>query len=214
VVAYFLSHPEMRYKIASLCGHINDAEVYSLFSDISNGEYVFVGVEKTRDKLAVNGSEFNSVSIEKLSKKDHSEMVTLIKDSFGDSCDENKLYCQNITSAVYKKVGGKLVSCCLVDRERLYSIAAINGVEWSLMIKELVNNNYDVWMTADCSNKKILALCLISGLKVETDPLVLKKILKSKYANYSDEIDIYYFGGLLVFKKNNPKSYPQVLLRS
>lgn len=211
VVQLIRTDPSFKYKIASFCGNLNSEQVYDFFPD--NAQDIFEGVDKKKPKLSVD-SHYTSVKIDDLPQEDREEIVRLMKNGYGKHYDESKLFAGNVNSAVYERRDGKIRSCCLVDGERMYSVAARDGSDWMAIVADLVKNNYNVWCTVDCNNPRIQAFCSIAGLSIENNPETIRKILTTKSGKYKD-VEIYELNGLVVFKKKDkPDDYPQVLLRS
>lgn len=152
--------------------------------------------------------------MDELTEGDKVEITRLLKGGYGKHFDESKVFSGNVNSVVIQRGEKGIQSCCLVDGERLYSVAAREGTDWIAIIADLAKNNYNVCCTADCNNPKIQALCSIAGLSIETNSQVIRKILETKTEKNRD-ISVYEYNGMVVFKKNNePNDYPQVLLRS
>lgn len=212
IIQFVRDNPEFKYKIASFCGNLNSEEVYGFFGE--DAKDVFEGIEMKRSKLVASSPRYTSKTVEELTGEERTEIVRLLRGGYGKHFDETKVFAGDVNSVVFEIRNGRMQSCCLVDGERLYSAAARDRSDWIAIIADLSRNNYNVWCTVDCNNPKIQALCSIAGLSIETDPEVIRKILKTKSEKYND-IDIYEQNGLLVFRKNNkPEDYPQVLLRS
>lgn len=211
LIQFLKAHPEFQYKVSSLCGGLNSEEVYNYFGD--QAKEVFQGLPSKKSRLETS-SAYTSITYGELTKTEKEEIEELLKQGYKDHFDPTKVFAGNISSIVYEKKGGKIISCSLVDGERVYSVAATCGADWMNIVADLAKNNYNIWCTADSSNPKIQAFCSLAGLTIETDPVVLRKILENKSEKYTD-IEIFEQDGLLVFKKRNqPDDYPQVMLRS
>lgn len=212
IVEFARTNPSFRYKIASFCGNLNSEEVYGLFGE--DAQDIFEGIEKKKSKLVASNPQYISIPLAELTEGDKVEVTRLLRAGYGKHFDASKVFSGNVNSVVIQRGEKGIQSCCLVDGERLYSVAARKGTDWIAIIADLAKNNYNVWCTVDCNNPKIQALCSIAGLTIETNPQVIRKILETKTEKYRD-INIYEFNGMVVFKKNNePDDYPQVLLRS
>ena len=167
-----------------------------------------------KSKLSVSGDNYYTQTVEQLLPKDKDEIVDLIRSSFGKKYDSSKEFPERINSVIFEKMGGKIVSCCLMDGERVYVCSARRGYGWINIFANLAKNNYNVWCTADSGNPKIQALCSLGGLTLETDPVVMRKILVCKAGKRDDTLEIYEHNGLLVFRDRLKGGYSQVMLRS
>lgn len=211
VVNYIRENPNFKYLVSSFCGNINSEQVYGYFDHESQD--IFDNINRKKSKLRASTPQYTSVTVQKLSDPDRDEIIALLKMAYGKEYDSTKVFSENINSVVFERKGGKIISCCLIDSERMYSVAATDGAGWAGIIAELAKNNYNVWGTVDCNNPKIQALCSIAGLNIETKPNIIRKILESKTNKYKD-VEIFELNGMTVFKKKNKKGYPQVLVRS
>jgi len=119
-----------------------------------------------------------------------------------------------LNSVVYKLENDELVSCCLISGERIYTPAATCGQNWIEIVANLIQNNYNIWLTVDASNLKMQALVSMAGLKAEHNPEVIKKILANNDQKNPDDILVIERNGLTVFEKTDHSDYPQVLFRS
>lgn len=209
---FIKENPQFAYKLNSLGGNICSEEIYTLFGE--SYAYILEGIDSKKARLIVSDSKYQSLSIDKISEDRMEEIRNLIKTAFNKKYDETKFNTINFNSVVVEIEEGRIVACCLVDGERLYTAAARNSKNWSDLIAHIAKNNYNVWCTVDSGNPKIQALCSVAGLKIETDEKVIRKILDSKsdkYVNMSFKI----INGLTTFTKGNSKNdYPQILLRS
>lgn len=213
VIDYFQFHPKMLYKMSSLGGNLNSGHVKDLFSGFYGGIELFEKCCHQKQKLKVSSS-FVSESIGKLSKQNKQKIVNLITQSFADRYDPKKVYCSKITSAVYKMENENLVSCCLISGERIYAPAATCGQNWIEIVTDLIKCNYNIWMTVDAKNLKIQTLVSMAGLKMEHDPIVIKKILTYNDQKNPDDILVSNQNGITIYEKIGQSDYPQVLFRS
>ncbi len=212
VVEYFDNHPEHCYKIKSLCGNLNSESVYALFPE----EYlrIFDGFSKKINKLKVTSPRYTSQTIEELSPEDRNGIIELARDSYGDKFDINKVFSDEINSVVFEKKDGQIISLVTVDSERVYTSSAKSGRDYTGIFADLVKNNYNVWCSAYVNSTKVQALISLGGLKLETNPEVMMKILANKCGKSPENIKIYEEKGMLVFQDKNKKPYPQIILRS
>lgn len=212
IVELARTKPEFRYKIESFCNNINSEEVYSFFG--KEHKDIFDGIPEKKIKLATTDSNYVSMPLTEMSSELKDKVVKLLRAGYGKHFDQSKLFNGNVNSIVIEEKNGELQSCCLVDGERMYAVAARKGSDWVGIVADLAKNNYNVWCTVDSNNPKIQALCSIAGLKIEMNPNVIKKILDAKSEKYKD-ILVYEEDGMTVFRKNNSHNdYPQIMLRS
>ena len=107
-----------------------------------------------------------------------------------------------------------MVSCAILQEERLYSIAAPNRFKLVKLLSEIVQNNYNIWATIAYDNTKIRAFCSLSGLKIENNPEIIEHILKTKSHRYN-MLEICEKDNMTTFKKGDiPNDKPQILMRS
>lgn len=212
VVEYFDSHPEFRYKIESLCGNLNSESVYALFPE--KYQRIFDGINKKIPKLQVTSPRYTSQTIDELTTEDRNSIIELSRSAYGAKFDINKLFSDKINSVVFEKKDGQIISLVTVDGERVYTSAAKSGRDYTGIFADLVKNNYNVWCSVYINSTKIQALISLGGLKLETNPEVVMKILANKCSKTSENIDIYKEKGMVVFQDKNKPSYPQIILRS
>ncbi len=214
VIRYFREHPEMRYKLDSICGNLNSEEALAFFEPTETCKDIFEGIEMIRAKLAVSGERYYSQTVEELSDLDKAEIIQLIRSAFGEKYKASKEFPARINSVVFERSNGRIVACGLVEGERVYVASAKRGHDWINIFTNLAKNNYNVWCTVDCNNPKVQGLCTLGGLSLETDPEIMRKILVSKGGKLSENLDIFVYNGMLVFKDKSKQGYAQVLLRS
>lgn len=212
VVEYFDSHPEHRYKIESLCGNLNSESVYALFK--GENQKIFEGCNKKIPKLKVTSPKYTSQTFDELSVEDRNGIVQLASTAYGEKFDINKLFSDKINSVVFEKKDGQIISLVTVDSERVYTSAAKSGRDYTGIFADLVKNNYNIWCSVYVNSTKIQALISLGGLKLETNPEVMMKILVNKCHKLPENIDIHEEKGMLVFQDKNKSSYPQIILRS
>jgi len=212
VVEYFDNHPEHRYKIGSLCGNLNSETVYALFP--KEHQRIFSEFNKKIPKLKVTSPRFTSQTIEELSEEDRNGIIELARDRYADKFDIDKVFSDEINSVVFEKKDGQIISLVTVDSERVYTSAAKTGRNYTGIFADLVKNNYNVWCSAYVNSTKVQALISLGGLKLETNPEVMMKILVNKCGKSPENIEIYEEKGMLVFQDKNKKLYPQIILRS
>jgi hypothetical protein len=211
VCDYIRKHPEMKYKIASLFGNLNSEAIIGYFT---GNEDILEGFSIKMAKLLVSNPKFISESLDSVTPDDRTKLVQLIKIAYGESCDETKIFPPNVNSVVYYKENDQIVSCCLIDGERIYAIAAVDGEKLIEIMRDVVGSNYNTWGTVNFKDSKIIAICEIAGLKIELNPEVVLTILRTKYAKYTTGVDIIIENGIPVFSKNSEPGYNQVLVRS
>lgn len=214
VVRYFRERPEMKYKLASICGNINSEEALAFFDAVDGTQDIFDGIDMKKRKLSVSGEQYCSQTVEELSDTDRTEIIQLIRSAFGEKYKPTKEFPSKINSVVFERQNGRIVACCLVDGERVYVASAKSGYDWIKIFTNLATNNYNIWCAVDCDNPKVQALCTLGGLSLETNPEVMRKILISKGGKRNEDLDIYEYNGMLVFRDLRKQGYAQVLLRS
>lgn len=182
VVRFSRENPQMRYKLEALSGNLNSEEVYAIFAAESYPDF-FDGFPKKKTKLRTS-SRYVSLTVEELTDEDRAEIETILRSSYGNMFDESKLFPHNVNSVVFERGPRGISACCLIDSERIYSVAAPDGANLLAMLKDIVGNNYNVWATVGSESPHILAVLEEAGLHVETSPEVVRKILHSKYPKY------------------------------
>ena len=212
VLALIQKEPGLTYKLSSLFGNLNSHVIVQLFRRYDNTEDILNELDIKKDRLNAS-PRYVSVNINELSLTQKEQIARLMKLSYGKRFDESKLFSHGINSVIYEVKEEEIVACCLIDGERLYAAAARDANLWTELIADIVQHNYSVWCTVDYKNPKIQALCTIAGLKIEKDPTVISSILQAKSDKYKS-IDIFTHGGYVLFKKEVPDDYPQVLFRS
>lgn len=213
VIRYFRKYPEMKYKLASICGNLNSERALDFFDQVVDCDDIFDGVEMKKLKLSVSGDQYFSLRVEELSNIDRAEIVQLIQSAFGAKYKAEKEFPDKINSVVFERQNGHIIACCLVDGERVYVASARGGHDWINIFANLVQNNYNIWCTVDCDNPKIQALCTLGGLSLETETDVMRNILVTKGGKNAEDLDIFVYNGMLVFKDKKKHGYAQVLLR-
>lgn len=213
VVLYFREHPEMKYKLASICGNLNSEKALTFFNQVSECDDIFGGIEMKKPKLCVLGDQYYSKTVEELSGVDRVEIIQLIRSAFGTKYKPEKEFPDKINSVVFERQNGHIVACCLIDGERVYVASARGGHDWINIFNNLVQNNYNVWCTVDCDNPKVQALCTLGGLSLETEKDIMRSILVTKGGKKADDLDIFEHNGMLVFEDKKKHGYAQVLLR-
>lgn len=213
VIRYFRKHPEMKYKLASICGNLNSERALDFFNQVADCDDIFEGVDMKKTKLCVSGDQYFSLRVEELSKADKAEIIQLIQSAFGTKYKPEKEFPDKINSVVFERQNGQIVACCLIDGERVYVASARSGHDWINIFANLVQNNYNVWCTVDCDNPKVQALCNLGGLSLETEADIMRNILVTKGGKKAEDLDIFENNGMLVFKDKKKHGYAQVLLR-
>ena len=149
-----------------------------------------------------------------MSTEDRSSIIELAGTAYGEKFDINKLFSKKINSVVFEKRDGQIISLVTVDSERVYTSAARSGRDYTGIFADLVKNNYNIWCSVYIDSTKIQALISLGGLKLETNPEVMMKILSNKCGKSPESIEIYEEKGMLVFQDKNKSSYPHIILRS
>lgn len=214
IVELIHNNPDLKYKIAALCGNLNSEMAFSFFEKVEGAMDIFEGISRKKSKLLVSNEKYISQTVEELSADDKLEIINLLKSAFKERYNESKEFPVKINSVVFEKRNGEIVACCLVDGERIYTAAAKNGYDWIAIFADLAKNNYNIWCTVDYNNPKVQALCTVGGLRPETNPKIIENILKAKCGKNKEDIEIYKQDDVLVFVKKDKESYPQILLRS
>lgn len=143
-----------------------------------------------------------SVVVDELDKLNRKQIIDFIMIMFGRNYDPNKEFPSKITSVVYKKdERGKLVSCCLIDGERIYVAAAKSAELWIELFEELIANNYNVWCTVKASKSRIQALCIMAGLRLEQDENVIRKIISGKTGVSKEDVIIEHIEDMVTFRQ-------------
>lgn len=213
VVKIIRDHPELKYKIQSFCGNINSEQAIDLFKNYG-GEELFKNFTMRKEKVKITNPKYQSLNMADTSEKTMSALIELFKQSYKDAYDEKKLFPPNINHVIIEKEGEKIITCCCMDGERIYSAASINGLGLIKIFHDVVHNNYNIWGTVDASNAKVIAITLMAGMKLEFNHDIVKKIMESKDQKYKDTLRVYTKNHLTVFDKENSKDYPQVLVRN
>ena len=216
VVEIIRKHPELKYKIQSFCGNINSEQVLKWFRNY-DGDELFDEFVMRKEKVKIANLTYESLSFEEITPFDKEALIDLLRKSYGESSDEKKLLSPNINSVIIERENGKIITCCCMDGERIYAVASINALKLIKMFRDIVHSNYNIWVTIGATNSKMIAIALIAGMSLETNPEVIKKILRSKdlkYSGHPDILRVYSKDGSTVFDKENSNDYPQILMRN
>ncbi|MFA5633839.1 MAG: hypothetical protein WCY00_00830 [Candidatus Dojkabacteria bacterium] len=169
---------------------------------------------KKKPKLNVSSEGFRSEEINKLSDSQKKNIFEIVKKAYQEEFQPSKVFNGDSNSVVLREENGKITSCCIIDSERLYAAAAKDRLSWVQLVSEIIRNNYNLWGTVQYRNTKIRALCSLAGLKLENNPQIIKKILKTKSYKYNN-IEILDWGGETIFRKRDvPEEKSQILMRS
>lgn len=213
VIEYFRRNPNRRHKLKSLLGNINSKEILNLF-DAYNTNDIFEGMELKRSFLKVS-DKYRACPIDLLDSIIRNKIADLITSQYGRRLNKNKIFNNKINSVVYELDNKQnVVACCLIDRERIYSVAATNEDLIVNLVSDLCNNNYNVWATVSMSNKHIIDLSVKAGLRLVNDPETMRKILMANYPEYGNRIITKINGSYTTFSKLDSEDIEQVLLLS
>lgn len=213
VIEFFVAHPDRIHKLQPLFGNINSGEIINLFRQ-NGGDELLNKVELSRDKLYVS-DKYNSIELNKLEQDTRNKIEALVKQQYGKRLNVEKIFNEKINSVVYESDSvGNIISACLIDNNRIYTVAAVDSKNIVDLVSDLCKNNYTIWATAIVTNRGIIRLATQAGLKIITDPNIIEKILTSNYPEYKNRIMTGTLGGYTVFIKNDSDDTPQVLLMS
>lgn len=167
-----------------------------------------------KEKLVVD-SPYVSKTIQELDPTTIVKIGLLIKKQFGKRFDMDKLFNDNVSSVVYEENSeGEIISCCLIDGERMYSTASTSREAITKLVASLVKNNYNIWASISIESRLLIKLSEKAGLKPLADPDLIRKILESHYPHYEGRIIITVESGYFVFTKLGSDDKPQVLVLS
>jgi uncharacterized protein YaiE (UPF0345 family) len=172
----------------------------------------FIGIKKL--KLNVSNAYFSN-TVEELTLDMKSKLSVFVASQFGKRFDSSKLFNSKINSVAYELDNkGDVISCCLIDGERLYATSAVNSEKIVKLVSDLCKNNYNVWSTISITSNYLINLCPKAGLHIVEDPNLVEKILINNYPKYKGDLIIEIKRGHTVFSKNNSNDTPQVLAMS
>jgi hypothetical protein len=207
-----IGNPNLEYLLAPICNGLNSERALRFLGD--QREKLTRGVSKKKSRLKVSSKGFHSEEIKKLTNSQKERIYEVIRDGYGKTFDPSKVFDGYSNSVIWEDYKGDILSCGIIDGERLYSAAAPNRLHWIRLISEATRNNYNLWGTVGYKNIKIRALCTLAGLKVENNPTIIENILKSKAPKYTN-LELLNQGKTITFKKSDVDSdEPQILMRS
>ncbi len=210
--SFLEQNPNLRYLIAPICGNLNSERALDYLGEYK--ERITMGLPTKKSKLEVKSPEFHSEEICNLTEKEKENISEIIRKGYRDRFEPSKLFDGYCNSVVWETENGEMISCAILNGERLYSAAAPNRFKWVRLISEIVQNNYNLWGTVAYDNTKIRALCELSGLKIENNPKIIEHILKAKSHKYN-MLEIDRRDNITVFKKGDVlEDQPQILVRS
>lgn len=211
-IAYMYEHKELEYLFKPIFFNLNSGVAVSFLRN--NEQILLRNINIKKEKLLVSSKDFYSQKISDLPNTKREAIYSMMSKAYRESFEKSKFLSTNLNSLVYKEKAGEILSCALVDDERIYSFAAKDSMHLIELIREIKKNNYNIWGTIDYNNTKIRALCMIAGLKIENNKDIIENILKTKCKGYQD-IQISTRKGLTVFTKSGQKTGKwQILVRS
>lgn len=212
-IDYFSNNPNRRHKLKPLFGNINSGQILKLFENFDTKD-IFDGIDMKKSKLKVSNGYYSS-AIAELDPAIRSKLSTFIASQFGKRFDPSKLFNDKINSVAYElDEKGDVISCCLIDGERLYTTSAVNSEKIVNLVSNLCKNNYNIWSTISITSTLLINLCPKAGLHVVEDSDLIEKILVSNYPGYKDKIVAETKRGHTVFSKKDSGDTPQVLVMS
>lgn len=208
---FYELNPVFKYRLADLCGQLNSEAVYRI---LGPDVVVLDGFERKKQKLKT-GLGYTSMPLSDLTPEDTQDVYELIRRSYGKNYDDGKARSNGANSIIFERdAEGRIVTCCLVDGERLYTVAARQGYDWMRIVADAASHNPNVWLTAGSAYPKIHAFCSVAGLRIERNPEVIRRILQNNTSKYK-EVEVFELDGMVVFrKKGMADDTSQLLLRS
>lgn len=209
---YLIANPNLEYLLTPICNDLNSERALSFLGE--QREELTKSIPKKKSKLKVSSKGFHSEEIKKLSKYQKEKIYEIIRSGYGKTFVPSKVFDGHSNSVIWESSKDDILSCGIIDGERLYSAAAPDRLQWIRLISEATRNNYNLWGTVGYKNTKIRALCTLAGLKVENNPTIIENILKSKAPKYAN-LELLNQEKTITFKKNVMDSNePQILMRS
>jgi len=209
---FLKQNPNYKYLFDNICTSLNSEEALAYLGDYR--EDIVKNTYNKKPKLYVSSETFHSEEIEKLSNLQRKKIFEIVQKAYGKTFDPSKVFNGHSNSVVWQEKNEEIISCGIIDGERLYSAAAKDRLSWIRLVSEITKNNYNLWGTVDYRNTKIRALCSLAGLKLENNPQIIEKILKTKSHKYK-ELKISNCDGMTIFRKGDvPQEKPQILMRS
>lgn len=213
VINFFTENSNRRHKLKPLFGNINSGQILNLFENFDTKD-IFDGIDMKKSKLNVSDMYFSD-TVEELTLDMKSKLSAFVASQFGKRFDSSKLFNSKINSVAYELDDkGDVISCCLIDGERLYATSAVNSEKIVKLVSDLCRNNYNVWSTISITSMHLINLCPYAGLNVVEDPALVEKILVNNYPKYKGQLTIETKRGHTVFSKKDSDDTPQVLAMS
>lgn len=213
VVNYFVDNPSEISDLKNIFGNINTKEVLDLFEGYDT-KGIFENMPSKKQTLETS-NRYNSVPIDQLDNEIRNKIIELAKKSYGGRLQFDKLFSDKINSVVYEiDDENNILSCCLISGERIYAIASVDADSIIGLVSDLCKHNHTVWTTISLSSKHIINLAQKAGLKLVSDPDLIRKILVNNYPEYQNKIIINQKRGMFVFVKEGSDDTEQVLLIS
>lgn len=213
VVDYFVDNPSEISDLRSIFGNINTKEVLDLFEGCDT-KGIFEDMPSKKQILETS-HKYNSVPIDHLDDEIRNKIIELAKKSYGRRLQLDKLFSDKINSVVYEiDDKNNILSCCLISGERIYAIASIDANSIVGLVSDLCKHNHIVWTTISLSRQHIINLAQKAGLKLVSNPDLIRKILINNHPEYQGRITIKQKQGLFVFVKEGLDDTEQVLLIS
>jgi hypothetical protein len=208
IVNYIVKNPEEKKRLPVLLGNVNSQYVINLFHE-ERLEYIFEGLNFRKKIMSIEPPYF-SVIINMIPEELHAKLFLFMKDRFYKRSEESKFLNNNVNSLVYElDDNGDILSCCLMDGDRICNIAYLEEVKIIELLRSLIRNNYSIWTTVSVDSKSLIKMAEKAGLSVVDDENVLKNILLGHYPNKKFVIEKY--GKGLAYRKEN-SNYLQVLV--
>jgi len=210
LIDFFVENPNRRHKLKSIFGNINSGSVMKMFDGIDT-KGIFDEFEIKRVKM--NAPEgYSSFSMAELSEDVRLGIEKLIISQFGKRLNPEKIFNKKVNSVFCEISEGEVVSCALMDGERMYAVASASPERMIKMVSSLIKSNYNLWTTISDSRKYLIDMSKTAGLKLVDDPALIEKILVSNYPDYLGRIVVEKKGDHFVFTKKDSEDAPQALL--
>lgn len=212
VYKFLESNQQYKYLLFPIFSNINSAEALEYLG--SEKERFFKNSKIKKERLNISSKYFHSEEIKNISTSKMLEFYNLVKNAYKNKFDHCKFFNSSSNSVVWKETQDGILSCAIIDNERVYSAAANNRFEWILLISEIIKNNYNSWAIIDSEDLKIRALCKLAGWYEEKNPQIIRKILKNQSGKYG-KVDILKNNTGTIFKKGGlGENKSQILVRS
>ncbi len=213
VIDFFAKNPHRRHKLKPLFGNINSGQILDLFEGYDT-KGIFDDLNIKKQKLKVSDGFFSS-SVEELVPDVKTKLSAFVASQFGKRFDPTKLFNDKINSVAYELDNeGNILSCCLIDGERLYATSAVNSEKIVELVANLCKNNYNVWSTISITSTLLINLCPKAGLNIVENYGLVEKIVTNNYPKYKGKLIIETKRGHTVFSKKDSDDTAQVLVMS